>query len=362
MSRHLLLVGGGHAHVEVLRAFADKPEPGTRLTLVSRTRLTPYSGMLPGCLARLYAEHEMMIDLAALARRAGATFHDIAATGFADGAPARVTLADGRVIEADIVSFDIGITPAIDAIPGAPDHAVPVKPIDGLIPRIAAMDAAPPATLAIVGGGPAGVELAFALHRRWPEAAVTLVTAGDLVPGLNASMRRRVARALARAGIAAVTQAPVARVEAGSVVLADGRSVPAQAVLVATGARAPAWLAGTGLATTPDGFLAIGPDLRVSGSANVFAVGDCATSLSNPRPKAGVFAVRQGPVLARNLRAALRGETLEAFTPQRNYLVLLSTADGSAIGGRGSWLAGEGRLLWWLKDRIDRNFMARYRD
>ncbi len=361
MSRRLLLVGGGHAHVEVLRSLAERPEPGARLTLVSRTRFTPYSGMLPGCLARIYAEREMMIDLAALADRAGADFHEIAATGFEDGTPARLTLADGRTLPADVVSFDVGITPAIDAISGAGDHAVPVKPIDSLIPRIAAMDQTPPATLVIVGGGPAGVELAFALHRRWPDAAITLLTASALVPGLNAGMRRRTVRALARAGIAVKLQASVARIAAGRVELADGRMVEAAAVLVATGARAPGWLATTGLATTQDGFLAIGPDLRVSGSASVFAVGDCATSLTDPRPKAGVFAVRQGPALTRNLRAALRGEALEAFTPQHDYLVLLSTADGSAIGGRGSWLAGEGRWLWWLKDRIDRGFMARYR-
>jgi selenide,water dikinase len=144
------------------------------------------------------------------------------------------------------------------------------------------------------------------------------------------------------------------------VTLASGRRVPADAVLVSTRAAPPLAIRQTSLAKDQDGFLAIGPTLQVLNDGAVFAAGDCATMVEHPRPKAGVFAVRQGPVLARNLRRALRGEALEAYVPQRDHLVLIGTGDGRAIGGRGRFVAFEGSLAWRLKDWIDRRFMRRF--
>jgi selenide,water dikinase len=173
-------------------------------------------------------------------------------------------------------------------------------------------------------------------------------------------MRKRIARALKHRRIAVHAEDAAVRIDQDGVILASGSRVPADAVLVSTHAAPPPVLAATDWAKDEGGFLAIAPTLQILNDETVFAVGDCATMIAHPRPKAGVFAVRQGPVLARNLRRAVRGEALERYTPQRDHLLLIATGDGRAIGGRGRFLAFEGRLAWRLKDFIDRRFMRRF--
>ncbi len=366
--KRLLLVGGGHAHVVVLDAFGRNPEPNLRLTLVAKSRMTPYSGMLPGHLAGVYSGEAMHIDLERLARRSGAVLIEDEAVGFDPGAK-RVLLRSGEALSYDVLSIDIGITPDLSGIEGAAAHAVAVKPIGDLMDRwdrLMAAAARPdgPRRFAIIGGGAAGICLAFALVSRLKGQAagridIALIGASAL-PELNAGMQRRIGRALRRRGVAVHAGDAAVSVDPEGVSLASGRRVPADAVLVATGAAAPPILRDSRLATDEPGFLAIRPTLQVLNDDAVFAAGDCATQAAHSRPKAGVFAVRQGPVLARNLRRALRGEPLEEYVPQRDHLVLIATGDGRAIGGRGRFIAFEGRFAWRLKDWIDRRFMRRF--
>jgi selenide,water dikinase len=368
-SKHLLLVGGGHAHAVVLEAFARRPEPGLRLTLVSKDPLSPYSGMLPGHMAGLYSRAAMQIDLERLARRSGAAFVRGEAVAF-EPAARQVRLASGKVLSYDLLSVDIGIVPDLDGIAGASEHALAVKPIGDLLAkwdRLAADAERPdgPRRIAVVGGGVAGICLAFAVaahfrRRRVAGIEIALISA-DTPPEANAGMRRRIDRALARRGIALLSGEAATAVDAKGVTLAGGRCVAADAVLVSTHAGPPPAIAQAPFAKDERGFLAVGPTLQVLDDPAVFAAGDCVTMGKHPRPKAGVFAVRQGPVLARNLRRAARGEALESYVPQRHHLVLIGTGDGSAIGGRGRWLAFEGRWSWRLKDWLDRRFMRRFR-
>jgi selenide,water dikinase len=361
--KHLVLVGGGHAHVLVLEAFARRPEPGLRLTLVARDRLTPYSGMLPGHMAGIYPRQAMQIDLERLAWRSGAALVGGEAVAF-DRAGQRVLLKSGEALAYDWLSIDIGVTPDLSDIRGADEHALAVKPIGDLLEKWDRLAAEGPRRLAVVGGGVAGICLAFAAwaflrDRAGPAAHVALIGA-SLAPDLNAGMRRRIVRALERRGIALHLGDPAVAVDPGGVTLASGRRIPADAVLVSTRAAPPPAIRDAAFAKEPDGFLAIGPTLQVVNDDRVFAAGDCAAMGAHPRPKAGVFAVRQGPVLARNLRRALRGEALESHVPQRDHLVLIGTGDGRAIGGRGRFIAFEGRLAWRLKDWLDRRFMRRF--
>lgn len=366
--KHLLLVGGGHAHVLVLEAFARSPEPGLTITLIGKDRLTPYSGMLPGHLAGAYTRDEIHIDLDRLARAAGAGLVLDEAVGF-DRALRRVRLKGGEALEYDILSVDIGITPDLSGITGADEHALAVKPIGGLLAKWDALvesALAPdgPRRFAIVGGGAAGICLVFAVQAFFTKRVsdpieVSLIAASE-ASGVNSGMRRRIARALKRRGIALHAEDAALRIDRDGVMLASGRFVPADAVLVSTHAAPPPVLAATDWAKDEGGFLAVGPTLQILNDEAVFAVGDCATMVAHPRPKAGVFAVRQGPVLARNLRRAVRGEALETTIPQRDHLLLIATGDGRAIGGRGRFLAFEGRLAWRLKDVIDRRFMRRF--
>lgn len=373
--RDIVLIGGGHAHVQVMTAFARAPSPGLRLTLVSDRAATPYSGMLPGHIAGLYARDEMHIDLVALARATGTSLILSPAVGL-DRAARAVLFADRPPLPYDVVSFDVGVTPDLAPIAGAAELGLAVKPIGALLDKIDALLAAArapdgPRRLNVVGAGAAGVELAIALRLRLdyearrdgrdPGAtAVALLGAGDLAPALNSGARRRIARALARAGVAFHPDFRVVAVEAGAVIAADGRRLPGDAALFATAARAPAWLAATGLPCAPDGSLFIDASLRVMGESAIFAVGDCALNVDAPRPRAGVFAVRQGPVLAENLRRAALGQQPRRYRAQTAFLTLLLSGDRTAIAARGGWFSAEGPLVWRWKDRIDRAFMARF--
>lgn len=373
-ARRLVLVGGGHAHALVLDAWRKRPEPGVALTLVSPARDSPYSGMLPGHIAGLYSREAMHIDVARLAEQAGGRFVGEAAALVDPQARVVVTQAGTRV-PYDMLSLDIGITPDLSGIAGAQAHAIAVKPIGDLLDktdRLIAAARAPdgPRRVVVVGGGAAGLCLAFALARRLRQEAVgeeaggragdfrfTLVTADALLPELNDRARRLARVRLAQAGIGLVEHDRVASVAAHAVVLASGRAIAADATLVAVGAGAPALIRDCGLPVDAHGFLAVRPTLQAVGRDEIFGAGDCATSVTDPRPKAGVFAVRQGPALAENLRRFARSEPLAPFRPQADWLVLMSTADGRAIAARGRRLALEGRAVWWLKDRIDRRFV-----
>ncbi len=374
--KDVVLVGAGHAHVAVLRAFGMRPVPGVRLTLITREVDTPYSGMLPGHVAGLYDEDDILIDTGPLARVAGARRYQDEAVGL-DLAARLVVCRDRPPVPYDILSLDIGSRPNTGGVPGAAEHALPVKPIDGFLPRFAALRSrvleGRARHVLQVGAGAGGVELLLAAERRLRQdlaaaggdpAALrfTLLAAGeDVLAGFPARFRARFRAVLAARGIAVETGARVAAVEAGGVTLADGRRIAADEVLWTTQAAPAAWLAGTGLALDERGFLRVDAALRATGREEVFAAGDTVAFDPRPIPRSGVYAVRAGPVLAANIRATLTGERLRPYRPQRDALYLVSTGGRHAIGTRNG-LVVEGDWVWRWKDRIDRRFMRHFRD
>jgi selenide,water dikinase len=365
--RDLVLVGGGHTHALVLLAWAMRPLPGARLTLIDPNPAAPYSGMLPGHIAGHYPRAALEIDLVRLARHAGARLVIGRASGI-DRAAGRIEIAGRPDIAYDTVAFDIGATADMPALAGFATHAWPAKPLgpfaDAWADFVAAQPACATPRIAVIGGGVAGIELALAMAHRLRTAgttpAVTVLEAGPTaLPGPGAGTRRRIAQACDAAGVTLRTDAPVVQVAAGRIMLGDGTVLAADFILGAAGARAAPWLARTGLATDRAGFLAVGPTLQSLNDPAVFAAGDCAALTHAPRPKAGVYAVRAAPVLAHNLRAALSGGPMRRFRPQRDYLKLISLGDRVAVGQR-SGLTASGPWLWRQKDRIDRAFMARF--
>ena len=373
MSRQLVLVGGGHAHVQVIRALAEHPEPDIAVTLVTDRLLTPYSGMLPGHIAGFYSHSEMHIDLERLARVSGVSLVTAAACGI-DRTRRVVETSDGRRVPYDLLSLNIGITPDLSGIEGAERYGIAVKPISTFLEKLEALlaDATRPAgprRIVLVGGGAAGIELALALKARLKDLEsgghpfwIGIAAGNVLVPTLNAGLRRKTHAALVRHGVTVLDSFRVAQIKPDGIRAEDGRFIGADAVLVSTAAKAPGWLGETGLATTDGGFLSIAPTLASISDPRIFAVGDCATVVDAPMPKAGVFAVRQGAALTTNLRLALRNKPLMPHRPDPDFLTILMTGDGSAIAGRGSWLALEGRWVWRWKDWIDRRFMHRFSD
>ncbi len=368
--RHdVVLVGGGHAHIQVLKRWAMAPVPGARLTLVVDRPIAVYSGMVPGFVAGQYSREGLEIDVRPLALRAGARCIVAAATGV-DPDARRLLLADRPPITYDTVSFDVGSTVAGLEIPGAREHAMPTRPIGEFVRRVdevlAAARGREAFRVVVVGAGAGGVEVAFALAARLGSEPgrrvdVLLLESGPRVlPGYAASAARRVETAAAARAVTIRCDATVARVEAHAVHLAGGERIAADATVWVAGAAALPLFVGSGLETDAWGFARIRPTLQCRGRDDVFAVGDCAAWTAGPAlAKAGVYAVRQGPVLARNLMARARGGRLSAYRPQRDFLSLLNLGDGRAIGTK--WgVAAEGAALFSLKDWIDRRFVRRF--
>jgi selenide,water dikinase len=368
--KRLVLFGGGHSHVEVLRRFGLAPVPGVELVLVSPHRWTPYSGMLPGLVAGHYAYEAVHIDLDRLARFARARFLPTIVTGL-DPLARAATLADGTRLEFDLASLDIGSTPATAGVPGASEHAIVVKPVEAFLRAWdQIVERARAGTLTrgvVVGGGAAGLELVLAMQHRIAQATGRrdaaqwqLVTDVDaLLPTHGARVRAIFRRVLAEREIEVHLASPVKRVDPGVAFTANGFRVAGDLIVWATGAAASPRLAGTGLAVDERGFVAVDEALRSISHPNLFAAGDCATMVGHPRPKSGVYAVRQGPPLAANLRNALEGRPLGRYVPQARALALISAGDRYAVASRDGW-ALEGAWVWRWKDWIDRRFMRRY--
>jgi selenide,water dikinase len=372
----IILLGGGHAHVHVLKAFAMRPESGVRLTLVTRDLETPYSGMLPGVIAGLYSEEEAHIDLLRLTGVTGARLIHAEAIGL-DRARKRVLLSGRPPIAYDLLSIDVGITPALAQIAGAAEHGIAVKPIGSFLRKFAVLRErcrAPqgPRRVAVIGGGAGGVELLLSVRthlladvraegRDASGFSFALVTDGEILATHDPKVRESFRRAFAVRGIELYEHQQARAVTPSAIELAGERTVAADAVLVTTGAAAPSWFRDTGLALDRDGFLAVGPSLQTLDDPDVFGAGDCATLVETPREKAGVFAVRGGPPLARNLRRRARGEPSKPWRPQRRHLALISTGERYAIASRGPFKT-EGAWVWTWKDWIDRRWMRMYQD
>ncbi|KQI71851.1 selenophosphate synthase [Loktanella sp. 5RATIMAR09] len=359
LTRDLVLIGGGHTHALVLRKWGMNPLPGVRVTVINPGPTAPYSGMLPGFVAGHYTREELDIDLVKLARFAGARIINGYATGI-DKHAKTIAVSGRPPVAYDVVSVDIGITSAMPDLPGFTAHAIPAKPLGTFASRWDSFRAAANAPhIAIIGGGVAGAELAMAMSHalRDRSPTVRLLDRSRVLTALGYKARQKMIAALTAHNIEITEDAEVSEIFAEGLVLRDGRTIRSDFTTGAAGAKPHDWIAQTGL-DVHKGFVAVDPSLQSSDPA-VFAVGDCAHLRDNPRPKAGVYAVRQAPVLFANLRAALSGGTLRPYKAQRDYLKLISLGAKSALAEKFG-TAREGPLLWKLKDHIDRKFMNQF--
>ncbi|MCF6251886.1 MAG: selenide, water dikinase SelD [Methylococcaceae bacterium] len=374
--KDLVLIGGGHAHVAVLKRFGMKPLPGLRITLITRDIHTPYSGMLPGYVAGHYDYDDCHIDLGPLARFARARLYHAEVKGL--DLKNKQVFAQGRPnINYDLLSINTGSRPNSINVPGVDEFAIAAKPIDvflskweALIERVRSSKGE--FKIVVVGGGAGGVELALSTQHRLQNTlreqggdpqrlSYVLLTESDRIMHMhNASVRNRFERIFAKRNITVKVNSRVIEVKADQVMLDSGLSMTADAVIWVTTAAAPNWPAKAGLAVDTAGFIRVDANLQSLSDKNIFAAGDIA-SLIDPRPKSGVFAVRQGPVLADNLRAAATGGRLKVYRAQKNFLGLISTGDKYALASRGNW-AYESAWLWKIKDWIDVNFMRKFNE
>jgi len=374
--KDLVLLGGGHSHAIALRMFGMKPMPGVRLTLLTEASDTAYSGMLPGHVAGFYSREECHIDLRRLAQFAGAQFYVDRAIGL-DLAKKQVLCANRPPVGFDILSINLGSTPKLPDCIGDRDAIIPAKPVRQFLERwdqvVQETTQAPETvrTIGIVGGGAGGVELALTMQHHLQQilgAAQQPLTnlvvhlfqkEATLLPTQTRWVRDRFHALLTQRGIQLHIQETVCAVQPQRLTCESGLKVACDYIFWVTQAAAPDWLAKSGLAADEDGFVLVDDALRSLSHPDVFAAGDSATMLNHPRPKAGVFAVRQGKPLVDNLRRTVHNKPLKPFRPQTQYLSLIGTGDGSAIAARGSF-GWQSTLLWRWKDWIDRAFMQRF--
>jgi len=422
----LVLVGGGHSHAIALRMWGMNPVPGVRLTLISEASDTPYSGMLPGHVAGYYNREACYIDLRALAQFAGAQFYVDRVTGL-DLVAKRVYCAKHPPVRFDWLSLDIGSTPAVPDRAGIFAQAswsIPVKPIGQFLARwyqvLEQIQTNPNRSwrLGVVGGGVSGVELTLALERRLSQLSRQMGHDSEieihlfqhdqvLMPGHAAWVQQRVANLLHDRGVIVHLRERVYQASSGSdadlpqpevldsnlsqssiaVTYQDsldltgnvaqplssasailqcesGLAIACDYVFWVTQAKAQPWLRSAGLAVDDGGFVQVGDTLQSISHPQVLATGDIAVMVNYPRPKAGVFAVRQGKPLFHNLTRLIQGKSPQTYRPQQRYLNLIGTAAGghpTAIASYGKFY-GESRLLWYWKDWIDRRFMARFQN
>lgn len=398
-SRELLLLGGGHSHAIVLRRWAEarargRSPQGVRLILVSDGHESPYSGMLPGLVAGQYSHDDCHIDLRRLARTAGAVFYCDRAIGL-DPVAQRLSLAEHPPLRYDWLSLNIGSRPGLGLVPGASAYAIGAKPVPLFLATWRALltevEAQPPRSLsiAIVGAGAGGVELALAMEaglRPWMAGPgrlrIHLIQRGpQLLPQHGVGARLRLARELADRGIQIHLSQSVEQLEAEMTLLGPSGRVEIRAmsgdgagnlrlacdrVFWVTEACAPDWLAASGLAVDGRGFVQVDDRLQSMSHPTVLAAGDIASQVGVDRPKAGVYAVRQGRPLFETLQALIAGRSPRPYQPQSQILGLIGTGDGRAIASWGSgwrsWSWGPNAAIWAWKDRIDRRFMDQFTD
>ncbi len=361
--KRLILVGGGHAHLGVLHALAKSRQKIDALLITPSAHQT-YSGMLPGWMAGHYSLKDCQIDLRPLARAAGVKLIIDQVAGM-DAKRQCVVLSDGRHLDYDFVSLDMGSEPNLSWLEALGDRLLPVKPLAEFVRRwpdiIAEAAKQDHFKLAMVGGGAAGVELAFAAQHAFAEracnASVTLIASENgILPGHAPGVARRIENLLKKRGIA-LHQAHAVGVENG-LLLGNGQQLHADVVITATGATPACWLKLSRLGLDERGYISVDASHRSNSHTNVFAAGDVCTRTDTVMARSGVHAVFSGPVVAHNLIASLTGGRLIRYHPRQRSLYLLATGPKHAVASWGKFSA-TGHWVWRWKNWIDRGFMNR---
>ena len=364
----LVLAGGGHTHALLLKRIQQNTLPNTRLILISTTRHTPYSGMLPGVISGHYTPEQAHIDLRQLASDSGCEFVEGSVSQL-DSDAQIITTDQGENIPYDYLSINTGSTQTklMDA-----NHCLTIKPVHRFLhwlhhelpDRLNSHE--PPFELMIVGAGAAGIETSMALKHRYNKKKINIhiISGSRILPGYPDNIQTMVQKELIKKGISVHQNFRVASIENQQLISDDNHRLPYHQLILATSASPAPWPSESQLTTDARGFILVNDHLQSISHPNVFAAGDIATMVntdmvSKDMAKCGVYAVRQAPTLYTNLYNILSGKPLKPFHPQQQFLALLSCADGRAIASR-NWFRAKGRMVWYWKDSIDRKFMDQF--
>ena len=377
----LVLLGGGHANIQVLKMMAMNPIGGLRITLISDQTHSPYSGMVPGYLAGYYSYEDCHFDLRRICEELGQRFIKAKIIGV-DTQRKKIRLENRADISYDCASINVGIEPKpIENSSQEPAlRLIPLKPIsrfiahwDRLISELKAYQGDAPLQLAVVGAGASGVEISIILkmlidQNKW-NAQVCLIHRHEfLVSAKDRRAQRRLSKTLEESGIKVLQNTEVLEAHENGLALKDDRGglyiKEFYRALIATQASAPTWFKSSGLPVDQDGFVKVTGKLLIENEDALFAAGDCIHFSPSPLKKAGVYAVRQGRVLEHNIRAFFTGKSsLRTFHPKKHVLSLITIGDRKALVHQDGpsilrWMWPS--LLWQVKDGIDRRFMNRF--
>lgn len=366
MGKHLVIAGGGHAHMMTLAKLGEFVAAGHTVTVIGPSEHHYYSGMGPGMLGGSYLPEEIRFATRAVTEKLGGRFL-LGKVVNIDPHSREVHLDSGEVVGYDVLSCNLGSQVPEETVDGPLTDVYLVKPIERLLEarlRILELARTTPLRVAVIGGGPSAVEIAGNIWRigRGPETkeiTITVFAGNQLMPHHPEGVRRRALSSLKGRGIAVKENRRVAAIRQGAVTDDEGREHPFDVIFVAVGVKPSRVFKDSGIPTGPDGGMLVNDYLQSPAYTNIFGGGDCIYFQSSPLNKVGVYAVRQNPILCHNLMAALNGDRLKPFVPGGEYLLIFNLGDNTGILHKWSILFG-GRPAFWVKDYIDRKFMRTF--
>jgi NADH dehydrogenase FAD-containing subunit len=366
MTKHLVLVGGGHAHMVTLAKLHTFVEKSYRVTVVGPSAYHYYSGMGPGMLGKTYAPEDIRFATQHVVEKQGARFL-LGKAASVDPDAKILLLESGDQLPYDVISFNAGsYVPSLN-LSEMPDDIYSAKPIERLLEaqaRILALCSQKKISIGIVGGGPSSAEIAGNVWQLTHDAAMPapeiIIFAGRrFMSRVPEKVSSRIENSLVQRGISILTGSYVDRIDSKRVVLASGEHHDLDVIFLALGVRPNNLFKKSGLPTGPDGGLRVNAYLQCVAYPEIFGGGDCIYFEPRPLDKVGVYAVRENPVLYANLMAALEGKPLQSFDPGGDYLLIFNVGGGKGVLQK-KWFVLDGKPAFFIKDVIDRKFMKKF--
>jgi NADH dehydrogenase FAD-containing subunit len=366
MTKHLVLIGGGHAHMMTLANIHAFVAKGHRVTVVGPSEHHYYSGMGPGMLGGTYSPSDIRFATKHVVEKQGGVFVLGKAVRIIPD-ERRIELESGESVSYDVVSFNAGsYVPRLN-FSGDSENIYTVKPIEKLVAaqaRIKELASKKPFTIGILGGGPSSVEIAGNIRQLTStyganQPSIKIFAGSSLMPKYPKGIRTRIENSLKSHGVEIYTNGFVQTIEPDGIILDSGERYDLDLIFVAIGVRPNAIFEDSGIPTGPDGGMLVNACLQSPTYPEMFGGGDCIYFKDQPLDKVGVYAVRQNPVLYHNLMAALDGEPLQVFSPGGDYLLIFNMGGGKGVL-RKKWLTFDGRIAFLIKDYIDRKFMKKF--